>query len=213
MKDPFEALRREYEGHPLRQSDVADDPLEQFGRWFDQAVAAELPLANAMSLATADARGRPSVRIVLLKSFDERGFSFVSNYDSRKGRELAANPVAALCLYWEPLHRQIRVSGPVERADPSESDALFAGRPRASNLSGMASQQSEVVADRAALEARVAELEAGWEGRVLERPPSWGGFRLVPDEYEFWQGRPDRLHDRIRYQRDGLGWRRDRLCP
>lgn len=213
MKDRFEALRREYEGHPLRQSDVADDPLEQFRRWFDQAVTVELPLANAMSLATADARGRPSVRIVLLKSFDESGFSFVSNYESRKGRELAVNPYAALCFYWEPLHRQIRLSGPVERVTSSESDAFFSGRPRASNLSGIASQQSAVVANRAVLEARVAELEATWDGRVLERPASWGGFRLVPEEYEFWQGRPDRLHDRIRYQRDAGGWRRDRLSP
>lgn len=213
MSDSFEALRREYEGHPLREAEVAADPLAQFARWFDDAVAAELPMANAMSLATADERGRPSVRIVLLKGFDSRGFSFVTNYDSRKGRELAVNPHAGLCLYWEPLHRQVRLTGRVERVEPAESDAYFAGRPRGSNISGLASQQSAVIADRAALETRAAETEAAWSGRALERPTSWGGLRLVPDEYEFWQGQPDRLHDRLRYVREGAAWRLERLQP
>jgi pyridoxamine 5'-phosphate oxidase len=212
-QDAFEALRREYAGHPLHERELSADPIEQFGRWFDEAVAAELPMANAMSLATADEHGRPSVRIVLLKGFDARGFAFVTNYESQKARELAVNPHGALCLFWEPLHRQIRLRGRVERVDTSESDAYFAGRPRASNISGMASAQSSVVADRATLEQHARQVQAEWDGRALVRPTNWGGFRLMPDEFEFWQGQPDRLHDRLRYRQGPHGWLLERLQP
>jgi pyridoxamine 5'-phosphate oxidase len=211
----FDHLRQEYEGRALDEAEMAADPVVQVRRWLDDAVAAGLPIANGMTLATASAHGQPSARIVLLKEIDDRGVVFYTSYDSSKGQELAANPRAAAVLWWAPLHRQIRVQGRVQRVSAAESDAYFATRPRASNLSAMASPQSQVVADRAALEARVAELAAEWQGRDLVRPASWGGYRLVPDSFELWQGRGDRLHDRLRYVRDGAGgaWRIERLAP
>jgi pyridoxamine 5'-phosphate oxidase len=193
---------------PLHEADVARDPLEQFRRWYDQAAeAVELP--DAVALATAAADGRPSARMVLLKRADDRGFVFVSGYESRKGGELAANPHAALLFYWHPLGRQIRVEGEVERLPAAESDAYFHSRAEASRISAAATPQSEVVASRELLEARVAELA----GTAVARPPHWGGYVLVPAVYEFWQHRENRLHDRLRYRRAAGAWMLERLAP
>jgi pyridoxamine 5'-phosphate oxidase len=208
----FNAIRREYDGDSLTRDHVAADPLVQFHHWFQDALDAAIPEANAMALATADAAGRPSIRTVLLKSFDERGFTFFTHYDSRKGRELAANPQAALLFFWQPLHRQVRLNGRVERIDPAESDAYFASRPPGARLGAAASPQSRVIAGRGELEARCAELAERY-GEDVPRPEGWGGLRLVADEMELWQGRRDRLHDRLRYRREGEGWVIERLAP
>jgi pyridoxamine 5'-phosphate oxidase len=195
----------------LRESAVDPDPLRQFARWFEEAAAAGVAMPEAMAVATATADGRPSVRMVLLKGFDERGFAFYTGYESRKGRELAENPRAALLFHWPG--RQLRIEGTVERLSAEESDAYFASRPRGSRLSAIASRQSEVVASREELEARVAELEERFAGAEPPRPDRWGGFRLVPETYELWQNRDDRLHDRLRYRRDGSDWLVERLSP
>jgi pyridoxamine 5'-phosphate oxidase len=189
------------------------DPVAQFVAWFEEARREGLPLPEACALATATAEGRPSARMVLLKRADERGFVFATNYESRKGRELAENERAALLFYWHALGRQVRVEGRVERVTPAESDEIFLARPRASRISALASSQSEPVASRAELEARVRELEVELEGDDVERPPFWGGYRLVPDELEFWQHRENRLHIRFRYRRSGDAWRIDELQP
>jgi pyridoxamine 5'-phosphate oxidase len=209
----LDVQRREYSGRPLDPSDVADDPLIQFQAWFREAKQAGIEAIDAMALATADRDGVPSVRMVLLKGADERGLVWYTNLESRKGVELAANPRAALLFYWKELHRQIRIEGAVEAVAPAEADAYFASRPRESNLSAMASTQSRPVASRDVLEAAVDRLEAAWHGLVLERPASWAGFRLVPCAYEYWQGREDRLHDRVRYDRVAGVWSRSRLAP
>ena len=210
----FEDLRRDYAGTPLDEAAAGDDPFALFGAWFDQAVGAGVPLANAVALATVGASGQPSARMVLLKGWDARGFVFYTDYDSRKGQDLLQEPRAALLFYWEPLHRQIRIEGRCAPVAPSESDSYFATRPRASNLSAMASAQSREVDSRAALERAVADLGEAWADRPLERPPGWGGLRLAPARFEFWQGREDRLHDRLQYDRDASGgWTRVRLCP
>jgi pyridoxamine 5'-phosphate oxidase len=196
---------------PLNEAELDSDPLRQFAAWFEEAGAASLRAPEAMALATAAADGRPSVRMVLLKGFDERGFVFFTGYESRKGAELAANPRAALLFYWDPLGRQVRIEGPVERVPEAVSDAYFASRPRGAQISASVSPQSRVVESRAALEAAAAELEA--RGGELPRPPGWGGFRLAPETYEFWQHRANRLHDRLRYSCDGAGWKVERLAP
>jgi pyridoxamine 5'-phosphate oxidase len=198
---------------PLLESDLDRDPLRQFGRWYDEIRASGRPLPEAMALATADAEARPSVRMVLLKGFDERGFVFFSGYTSRKGRELAENPRAALCFYWHEPGRQVRVEGAVERVDERESEQYFASRPRGSQLSATVSPQSQVVANRAELEAQVEDLRRRYGDGVLPLPPDWGGIRLRPDLYEFWQHREDRLHDRFRYRPDVDGWVIERLAP
>jgi pyridoxamine 5'-phosphate oxidase len=198
----------EPESPPLREVDVAAEPLEQFRTWFAEAAAA-LETAEAVALATATSEGAPSARMVLLKRADARGFAFFSGYQSRKGRELAANPQAALLFYWHPPGRQVRVEGLVERLTDRESDAYFDSRPPASRLSAAASPQSEVVPSREALEARVRELEE----EDVRRPESWGGFLLVPHTYEFWQHRENRLHDRLRYRRVEDTWVLERLAP
>jgi pyridoxamine 5'-phosphate oxidase len=197
----------------LRRADLASDPLEQFRNWFAEASAA-LDVPEAMALGTATAEGAPSVRMVLLKGFDERGLVFFSHYTSRKGRELEANPQAALLFHWRPLGRQVRVEGRVERISEKESDAYFATRPRDAQVGALASRQSEPLASRAELYDRLAELEGDLAGGAVPRPPTWGGFLLVPGAWEFWQHRDSRLHDRFRYEPEPAGgWRIDRLFP
>ena len=197
----------------LRRADLASDPLEQFRSWFAEAAdAVEVP--EAMALATATPEGAPSVRMVLLKGFDERGLVFYSHRTSRKGRELAANPQAALLFHWSSLGRQVRIEGRVEHVPDEESDAYFASRPRDAQLGALASRQSEPLESRAALDERLAELARDLGGGPVTRPQTWGGFRLAPAAWEFWQHRASRLHDRFRYEREPSGeWRIDRLFP
>jgi pyridoxamine 5'-phosphate oxidase len=197
----------------LREEDLADDPIEQFRRWFDEARAFGLAMPEAMTLATSNADGRPSARIVLLHGIDENGFVFHTNYESRKGRELEANPRAALVLYWHRLGRQIRIEGSVERVSEEESAQYFRTRPRGGQLGAWASRQSEQIEGRDILEERVRGLEREYEGREVPLPPFWGGYRLLPDRIELWQHGEDRLHDRFAYQRSGDGWTRSRLSP
>jgi pyridoxamine 5'-phosphate oxidase len=206
-------LRREYAGEPFGEESAADEPVEQFRRWFEAALAAGIEDANAMVLATADAAGRPSARVVLLKGYDPEGFVFYTNYGSRKAAELAANPRAELVFYWPPLNRQVRIAGAVAKVPAAESEAYFASRPRGAQLGAVASRQSAVVAGRVELEERYRRAEAEYAGRPVPRPPGWGGYRLRPEEFEFWQGRENRLHDRLRYRRAGDGWVRERLAP
>jgi pyridoxamine 5'-phosphate oxidase len=187
--------------------------MKQFEQWLEQALAAGLVLPNTMALATATPDGRPSARMLLLKGLDERGFTFYTNYGSQKGTELAANPHAALVFYWAELERQVRVTGRAERVSRAESEAYFRTRPFGSRLGAWASPQSEVISGRAVLEDRVRELSLEHLGENVPLPPFWGGFRLYPDEVEFWQGRENRLHDRFRYRRQGNGWIVERLAP
>ena len=230
-------LRREYNLTGLRRSDLEADPIAQFKQWFDQAAGtrasgrvrkfciklyktvlmaggAEPMDLTAMTLATADKEGRPSARIVLLKGVDQRGFVFYTNYDSRKGQELAENAQAALVFYWSDQEREVCVAGEVSKLPPAESDAYFKARPRGSQLGAWASQQSAVVRDRAALEEKWNQMEAQYAGQQIPRPPHWGGYVLSPARIEFWQGRPNRLHDRFRYTRQpDKTWRIERLSP
>jgi pyridoxamine 5'-phosphate oxidase len=196
---------------PLDETDVDPDPLRQFAAWFEEAGAAGVRAPEATAVATATPDGRPSVRMVLLKGFDERGFVFFTGYESRKGGELAANPRAALLFYWDPPGRQVRIEGTVEHVAEAESDAYFASRPRGAQISASVSPQSRVVESRPQLEAAAAKLEA--RGGELPRPPTWGGFRVEPEAYEFWQHRANRLHDRLRYRREDDRWVIERLGP
>jgi len=212
MSQSIADLRKSYERAELDESHSDADPLRQFGRWMEEALAGGLPEPTAMTLATADAAGRPSTRVVLLKGYDERGLVWYTNYHSRKGRELAGNPCAALQFHWVELERVVRIEGRASRVDDAESDAYFASRPLDSRIGAWASPQSEVIASRAVLVANAA----GFAARYLLKPPRpahWGGFRLVPDAWEFWQGRKSRLHDRLRYRLDEGAWVRERLAP
>ncbi|MFC7517107.1 pyridoxamine 5'-phosphate oxidase [Herbaspirillum sp. GCM10030257] len=206
-------LRKDYSRASLTEQDVHPDPIQQFSKWFSEAIAAEVPEANAMSVSTAGANGRPSSRILLIKDIDARGFTFFTNYDSRKGSELEQNKYAALLFYWIELERQVRIEGRVERISAAESDAYFQSRPLKSRLGAIASSQSQPIASREAMEQRFAQIEQEVGERPV-RPAHWGGYRLVPDYIEFWQGRPSRFHDRIAYrlQADGT-WQRQRLQP
>ena len=197
----------------LRREDLLDDPIRQFMAWYSEAQAEGLPLPEACAVATASGSGRPSARMVLMKDVDERGFVFSSSYASRKARDLAENARAALLFYWHALGRQVRVEGSAERVAPGESDGIFLARPRESRISALASRQSEPLASREELEARVRELGAEFDGREVERPPFWGGYRVVPDELEFWQHRANRLHVRFVYRRRGGGWEIEELQP
>ena len=207
------ALRAEYELGGLAESDLAPDPFAMFSGWFDAAAASGLVEPNAMVLATAGADGAPAARTVLLKGFDENGFVFFSNYGSRKGAELAANPRCALVFGWYPLQRQVRIEGTAERVAREETEAYFASRPRAAQVGAWASPQSSTVASRDELEAAYAAAEARFGDDAVPAPPQWGGYRVVPSSVEFWQGRRGRMHDRLVYRRHPDGWRTERLAP
>ncbi|HWC35281.1 MAG TPA: pyridoxamine 5'-phosphate oxidase [Mycobacteriales bacterium] len=207
------ALRAAYQQSGLRRADLTAEPLELWRRWLADAERAGLPEANAMVVSTVDPDGRPSVRTVLCKGADERGFTFFTNYDSRKGRALAAHPSVALLFPWHPLARQVIVNGVAERVSREESEAYFATRPRGAQLSATASRQSQPIADRAALEQAVAAVATTYDGQDVPCPPGWGGFVVRPETIEFWQGRNDRLHDRLRFTAVEGAWQVERLCP
>lgn len=215
MNPAIADLRQDYRQQELLETQVDPNPYQQFRHWFHQALAAELPEPNAMTLATVTTEGKPAARIVLLKDFDERGFVFFTNYQSRKGRELAHTPWGALVFWWAELERQVRLEGTVTQVSAEESDAYFHSRPRGNRLGAWASQQSQVIRDRQILEQRLQELETTYQDQEqLPRPPHWGGFRLQPNLIEFWQGRPNRLHDRLCYQLNPQGeWLIQRLSP
>lgn len=208
-------MRRDYTRDGLTELDAPNEPLALFRRWFDQAVQTEQPPVepNAMSLATVDADGQPHCRVLLLKGLDERGFTFFSNYESAKGEQLAARPRAAMTFFWPALERQVRIEGAVERVSPSESEAYYQVRPLGSRLGAWASPQSRVIADRAELELLLAATEQRFTDEPPHCPPHWGGYRLLPERIEFWQGRSSRLHDRLNYRWVGLDWQRERLAP
>ncbi|MDL5034488.1 pyridoxamine 5'-phosphate oxidase [Pelomonas sp. APW6] len=205
-------LRKSYELAELDESGAAGEPLLQFRQWLDEALKAEVPEPNAMTVATVGEDGRPSTRIVLIKGLDERGIVWFTNYESRKGQELAVHPFAALQFHWVELERVVRIEGRVEKVSAEESDAYFHSRPLDSRLGAWASPQSQVISSRAVLVANAAKA-AAQHGLKPERPPHWGGYRLVPERWEFWQGRRSRLHDRIRYRLEGGAWVRERLAP
>ncbi|HLQ02079.1 MAG TPA: pyridoxamine 5'-phosphate oxidase [Burkholderiales bacterium] len=206
------ALRQEYMRAGLHEKDLAPDPFAQFGNWFDEALQSGIALPNAMTLATATQKGRPSARAVLLKGFDAQGFVFYTHYGSRKGRELGQNPQAMLLFCWEELERQVGIEGRVEQVPAAESDGYFASRPLGARLSAIISPQSEPVASREDLETRLEEAAKRWRD-APPRPSHWGGYRLAPDRFEFWQGRRDRLHDRLCYRKSGGAWKIERLAP
>lgn len=215
MTQTLADMRRDYIRDGLSEEQAPQEPLALFHRWFDEAVKTEqLPVEpNAMTLATVDADGRPHCRVLLLKGLDERGFTFFSNYDSAKGEQLAARPFAAMTFFWPSLERQVRIEGRVERVTPAESDAYFQVRPLGSRIGAWASPQSRVIADRAELEALLADTERRFLNQSPTCPPHWGGYRLLPERVEFWQGRPSRLHDRLNYRLVDGRWQRERLAP
>lgn len=213
VKKDLSTLRQEYAAASLDESSVLRDPMGQFAAWFDQAMDAGVTEPNAMTLATADGSGRPSARVLLLKELDGKGFVFYTNYQSHKGRDLDVNPRASMVFLWLELQRQVRIEGRVEKISPEESDAYFSSRPRESQLGAIVSPQSSVVPDREFLEKRFREAEESLRGQTPARPEHWGGYRLLPDTVEFWQGRIGRLHDRLLFTRVETGWKLERLAP
>jgi pyridoxamine 5'-phosphate oxidase len=212
-KEHLGKLRREYQQKGLNEADTANDPISQFSLWFNESLKLGLLDANAMSLATSTTDGKPSNRIVLLKSFDEKGFVFYTNYNSRKGIQLISNPFASLLFYWEELSRQVRIEGTAEKLSSAESAEYFSSRPLESRLGAWASSQSSIIADRAELEKRYEELEKFYAEQVIPKPEHWGGIRIIPEKVEFWQGRPNRLHDRIVFYIKDNHWEKTRLAP
>lgn len=206
-------LRCDYRLKALLETEVNANPIQQFQLWFDQAIQAELPEPNAMTLATVSTAGKPAARMVLLKGVDSAGFVFYTNYQSRKGQELTATPWAALVFWWAELERQVRIEGPVSKVSDTETETYFYSRPRGSQLGAWASDQSQVIGDRTILEQRLQDLEQQYQNQPIPRPSHWGGYRLQPDLIEFWQGRPNRLHDRLSYQRQNEAWTVQRLSP
>lgn len=212
-KENIQNLRQDYRAAALAEADIDQSPFTQFGKWFKEAVDAQLYEPNVMTLATADLSGKPSARILLLKAFDENGFVFYTNYASKKGEQLAQNPQAAMVFFWPELERQVRIEGTIVKVSAEESTSYFHSRPKGSQIGATASPQSSVIADRTLLEERVKELTATYEGQEIPRPEHWGGYLLEPDLIEFWQGRPSRLHDRINYTWVEGVWTINRLAP
>ena len=214
MKEQIVAdLRIEYKKGSLDENDVDKNPFEQFNKWFKEAIASKIPEVNAMAFATASAQGRPSVRTVLLKQYDDKGFVFFTNYGSAKAKNISENPQAALLFFWEPLERQIKIVGSVEKTTPAESFEYFRTRPIDSQLGAWASQQSNEISARALLEKAFGEMMEKFKNGQIPLPPFWGGYRVIPDEFEFWQGRPNRLHDRVAYKKQNGNWKISRLSP
>jgi pyridoxamine 5'-phosphate oxidase len=207
-------IRKDYRQRALLEGDAANDAIKQFDLWWQEAVNSQIEEVNAMTLATADANGKPSARIVLLKGFDENGFVFFTNYQSHKSGDLEVNPHASLVFFWKELERQVRITGTVTKVLPSESDAYFSSRPEESQLGALASNQSSVISSRKDLEARMEEVRKEWSGKEISRPAHWGGYRVIPTQIEFWQGRPGRLHDRLLYTlQQNRSWHINRLMP
>ena len=213
MNTSIADLRKDYRRQSFAETDAHPDPIQQFQTWFEQAISAQLPEPNAMTLATATPAGLPSARIVLLKAVDDRGFTFFTNYESAKGQELAANPHAALVFLWTDLERQVRITGTVAKTSEAESDTYFNRRPPGSRLGAWASPQSQLIASRAVLETNLANVTAQYADQLVPRPPYWGGYRVQPTTIEFWQGRSNRLHDRLLYRQQGDRWLIQRLSP
>lgn len=213
MSSTISDLRKEYTLKGLDAVDVAENPIVQFRRWFNAALAAGIPEPNAMHVSTVTSEGRPDGRIVLLKEVTDAGFVFYTNYESRKGQELATHPFAALTFFYQPLEQQIRIEGRVEKVSPDESTTYFHSRPRGSQIGAWVSNQSQLIVSRGVLETRQQDLEAQFADQEIPRPAHWGGYRVVPDTIEFWQGRPSRLHDRIRYRKENDSWIIERLAP
>jgi len=213
MYTKFRKIREDYQKGQLCSKQMSDEPFEEFQHWLEKAISSNATIANSMVLSTADAGGQASARVVLLKDFDRQGFVFFTNYESRKAKSLDVNPVASLLFWWPKLERQIAIEGKVEKVSSKESDTYFRSRPKESNYSAIASPQSRMVESRGELEMAVDRVKKKWEGKEIKRPCYWGGFRLSPVRFEFWQGREDRLHDRILFQLEGEEWRKVRIAP